>query len=289
MKIVWIKGGLGNQMFQYAFFEAMKKKYENVKLDTSSIINYKKHNGFELTNIFNIKYDECSIKEVERLSRVDYKFLSRVLRKLNIKKKTEYFEKEHMIFDGGVFNHNEEEKYYIGYWQNEKYFIDIRDELIKKFKFPDLNIKNKKVNDDIKNNDSVSLHVRRGDYLNNSFYLDINKENYYKKAIKYIIGKVENPKFFVFSDDIKWAKEEFKTYCGSLDFIYIDWNNGVNSYIDMQLMAACKYNIIANSSFSWWGAWLNNNPNKIVIAPKKWTINDSELQEIKLPKEWIKI
>ena len=134
---------------------------------------------------------------------------------------------------------------------------------------------------EIENSNSISIHIRRGDYMspeNYNMYGCIATPTYYKKAIKVIEEKVENPTFFVFSNDMDWVKKNIQI---NSRVFYIDINSGNGSYKDMQLMSNCKHNIIANSSFSWWGAWLNENKNKIVIAPKKW-INREDVDSDKI-------
>ncbi len=124
-----------------------------------------------------------------------------------------------------------------------------------------------------------------GDYVNHPIHGGICTMDYYQQAIDIMKSKIVNPKFFIFSNDIEWCHSHLKL----ADAVYITGNKGENSYRDMQLMSMCKHNIIANSSFSWWGAWLNNNPDKIVIAPAKW-FNDPKINTRDLiPDDWIKI
>lgn len=131
--------------------------------------------------------------------------------------------------------------------------------------------------------DSVSLHVRRSDYIG-SYFAGICTLEYYAKTVEYMRKHIQKSIFFVFSDDIPWCKEHLNL----ADNVYfIDWNKGKDSYKDLILMSNCKHNIIANSSFSWWGARLNNNPTKIVIAPHKWHQN-LDYKDI-IPSDWIKI
>lgn len=176
--------------------------------------------------------------------------------------------------------------YYHGYWCNERYFCDIKDKVFESFKFPKLDKKNSGIADKIMNTDSVSIHVRRGDYLKvqNSMFQGICTKQYYEKAIEVIHGKIEKPVFYVFSDDIYWCKEKFTHD----NFEFIDWNKGLNSFRDMQLMSLCKNNIIANSTFSWWGAWLNSNPKKIVCAPIKFR-NITKPVIGDCPNDWFRI
>jgi hypothetical protein len=175
--------------------------------------------------------------------------------------------------------------YLDGYWQNELYFKDIEKTIRSDFQFVrPIDERNKNIAELIKNSNSVSIHIRRGDYINNQLYSGICTEDYYQKAIRFINAKLKNKTFFVFSDDIQWCKSHFN----SDNFHFVQGNEGTNSYKDMQLMSYCKHNIIANSSFSWWGAWLNNNLGKIVIAPERW-LNVGYSTKDLIPEEWIKI
>jgi hypothetical protein len=146
-------------------------------------------------------------------------------------------------------------------------------------------MRNLTVRDKILSSNSVSIHVRRGDYLQliNERLL-VCDSHYYERAIDEIARRIENPCFFIFSDDIEWCKIQF-SYLPEKTFI--DWNRNFNSYKDMHLMSLCKYNIIANSSFSWWAAWLNNYPQKIVIAPRLWFNDRQDLSYV--PPSWIKV
>jgi len=175
-----------------------------------------------------------------------------------------------------------------GYWQSEKYFIDIKniitEELSLKKKYIDEIEKN--LINKIKNNNSVSIHIRRGDYVNDkttNLHHGTCPLDYYHRAIKIILANNKKSIFFIFSDDIDWVKKNLKLLHPSF-FI-----SGNKDYEDLFLMSLCKHNIIANSSFSWWAAWLNNNPNKTVAAPKKWFNNPHQNTKDLIPKPWIKI
>ncbi len=283
MKIINIIGGLGNQMFQYAFALSLKNKTkEEVKIDISSFNGYELHNGYEINKIFHKNLKICSNKERKKISYNGKEFTQKLKRKIFKIEKNEYFEQDFSYNK----NLNYTKKYFIGYWQSEKYFNEIKEEIKKKFKFPEIkDNKNMIILNKIKSNNSVSIHIRRGDYINHPIHGGICDIAYYKKAIKYIKTNVKDPIMYIFSDDIKWCKENL--YLS--DANYINWNQGEDSFRDMQLMSECKHNIIANSSFSWWGAWLNNNVNKIVIAPSKW-FNDKNMDtKDLLPKEWRRI
>lgn len=279
MKIVRILGGLGNQMFQYAFYSALKESNTNVFADLSLFESYTKHNGYELKRIFNINIKQPPKFWVQLLKPEQKKGKYVKLKKILFLKDS-YLEEPLDFKYQNDFLTKKGIHYYWGYWQNEKYFGNIRAKLLNDFTFPPFNNeKNKVLLTKIKNYESVSLHVRRGDYLHEEGLGNICDLNYYQSAINYITNKINYPHFFVFSDDIQWCKSKFK----GDNFTFIDWNIGDESYIDMQLMSNCKHNIIANSSFSWWGAWLNQHPEKYIIAPSKWMKN-SELTPVL--KEW---
>jgi len=275
MVIIKFWGGLGNQMFQYALHLSFLQKGINSKLDKTFYQSDTVHNGFELERIFNIKPDYCSSTEkilIKPIAKIGYKLFD-----------YPYNEKK-----WGYGNYNKRVAnlkfgYLKGYWQTEKYFKQIENEIRDKYKFPALeDEQNMVMLKNIKETNSVSVHIRRGDYLlnNRDWAMDIN---YYKKAISFIHQKVPKVFFYIFSDDINWAKENIK----EKNVEFISWNKNENSYRDIQLMSNCKHNIIANSSFSWWGAWLNSNENKIVIAPDNWA--GMEGTRDVLPKDWIKI
>jgi hypothetical protein len=146
--------------------------------------------------------------------------------------------------------------------------------------------KNADIAEQIGRVNAVSLHVRRGDYVKNpktTATHGLCSLDYYHTAIRYIYETVEQPYFFIFSDDMAWVKEHLKI---DAPCQYVDHNQGKESFNDMHLMSLCKHHIIANSSFSWWGAWLNSSPEKIVIAPNKWFANQNNIKDL-LPNDWV--
>jgi hypothetical protein len=178
-----------------------------------------------------------------------------------------------------------------GNFQSDKYFKSIESLIKDEFKFTiQLDVENLKWKNEILNTNAVSIHIRRGDYI--SLKQNVNKFaqipiSFYKSAISEIAQKVHNPVFFVFSDDIKWVKENL---ISDAPLHFIENNNTVQtSHFDMQLMSLCKHNIICNSTFSWWSAWLNANPHKIVIAPQNWFSDVSINSQDIIPDEWIKL
>ena len=280
MIIVRVTGGLGNQMFQYAMYKSLEKKGKLVKLDSKSFYETKKeHNGYELERIFDIKPNKPTKEDLEKFDENNISTLFKIKRKLFGDKKFVYDTKEY-VFNKDVYKLKN--SYLNGYWQSIKYFEGIENDIKKDFRFKNqLDNKNLEILNEIENSNSISIHIRRGDYMspeNYNMYGCIATPTYYKKAIKVIEEKVENPTFFVFSNDMDWVKKNIQI---NSRVFYIDINSGNGSYKDMQLMSNCKHNIIANSSFSWWGAWLNENKHKIVIAPKKW-INREDVDSDKI-------
>ena len=291
MYTIKIGGGLGNQIFYYAFYKKLKNLGYEVYVDISEMELYNLHNGYELEQVFRLDIlkipQEQKIKE---LTLIERKFLNRIYIKLKkiiyILSKRVYIEKWGEI---SFPKHNKKNKniYCLGAFQSEKYFYDIRDIIRQELEFPIIKDElNKKIEKEIRNSNSVSIHIRRGDYLNDKGLGGLAPLKYYQNAIEYIKSKINNPCFFIFSNDIEWCKQNLDLE----NCYYIDWNKGKESYRDMQLMSLCKHNIIPNSSFSWWGAWLNNNPDKIVIAPEKW-FNDCVKMDYSnvVPETWIKI
>lgn len=298
MIIVSVFDGLGNQMFHYAFYKALKVQKKDVKIDIISSWNKYKidHNGYELNNIFKLNVEFATAKERDiLLNRVGdcigkTDIISKIKRKILIKKsdwvKSVYFWKkptEAISFNKFYFDFNN--VYMYAHYQSEKYFKNIEKEIRQDFTFPDrLDEKNKILMEQIKNTNSVSVHVRRGDYIKNIGYGGICTLEYYNKALRFFELNIDNPIFYIFSNDIKWCKDNLNLQ----NAIFVNNNIGKNSYKDMQLMSCCKHNIIANSTFSWWGAWLNNNKDKIVLAPNRWFNSVEGTCDI-IPESWEKI
>ena len=284
MKIVNIFGGLGNQMFQYALIEALKSKYGEVVL---ADIHYFKdcvpHNGYELETIFPVKLQYASAKDVKRLAfyEPNYK-LHRIIKHLHIKKRTTILELLSKPYHEDVFV--ESSRYYDGYWQDPRYFEGLRDVLAERFAFKlQLDGRNFSICQQIEACQSVGIHVRRGDYLKKKRYRGVCDVDYYAKAIEYVRQQVHSPHFFVFSNDMEWCKENLLGLLDGNYCLFVDWNCGKDSYKDMQLMTRCHSLIMANSSFSWWAAYLNNRAN-VIVAPQIWFHSYPPLQ-IQL-KDW---
>lgn len=180
--------------------------------------------------------------------------------------------------------------YLDGYWQTEQYFPDVREILRQEFQVKYLqDSKSGSLSDLISRTNSVAIHIRRGDYATNSAYHHVHglcSLDYYHRSTQWMIDKISNPRFFVFSDEPQWAKENLKL---GFPVTIVDHNGGDRSYEDLRLMSQCKHQIIANSSFSWWAAWLNNHPQKSVIAPLKWFNNASFNASDLIPTSWLRL
>jgi hypothetical protein len=266
MKIVKIFGGLGNQMFQYAFANSLgRHTLDEIFFDLSSYRTNNMHNGFELDRVFNIYLNIVDDNRVYKYATLPDTFYKRIRRKY-FTKKTHYIERK-FAHQADVFR-KPDVIYYEGYWQSEKYFLDIDKQLRSQFKFiGQLNNKTKTFLDSMPH-PITSIHVRRGDYLSIKAFNTCGKI-YYENAIKKINMEFSNVCFLVFSDDINWCRDNLK-FEKNRKVFFVNWNIGLESWQDMFLMSKCDHNIIANSTFSWWGAWLNENSNKIVLAPDIW-------------------
>lgn len=285
MKIVRFLGGLGNQMFQYAFYMALEHQFKEVKADINGYNNYNLHNGFELEPVFGIEIEKASTFAIKLYDPSCREWSIRKLRRILNLKNAYQEEKILFSYDDSIFR-DQSNCLYWGYWQNEQYFSKIASLIRDRFKFKTpLDEQNNALAEEILSSNSISVHIRRGDYLKDPLLGGICDVAYYKRSIDLMTFKVQMPKYIIFSDDIDWCRNNLQL----TDPIFVSWNKGKRSYIDMQLMSLCKHNIIANSSFSWWAAWLNNNEKKIVIAPQNW-VNDPLYKNINIAqKEWLSI
>lgn len=289
MDIVVIFNGLGNQMSQYSFYLQKKK----INSSTYLISFCKDHNGLEINSVFNISWKDRFINKglyiLFRLLIADgYKLITiptkQLLKKMGCSVVIENFNYD---FNPEYLKPSKGITFYFGGWHNEKYFIDSKAEILNSFHFSgkidDITLA---LAEEMASNESVSIHVRRGDYLNEAninIFGKVCNKTYFEKAIDKINEQVVLPHYYVFSNDIEWVKQNFK-----LERVtYVTHNSGKDSWKDMYLMTNCKYNIIANSSFSWWGAWLNKNKNNIVVSPAKF-LNTDTISDI-YPSHWIKI
>jgi hypothetical protein len=295
MIIVKLMGGLGNQMFQYAFGKSLALKHNvELKLDISNlnnndVIKFDSIRDFGLMS-FNIKSGIATIEDCKRFKKSKILKLTDILSLyLPMKSKNFYLREPCFSFYKKAFA-TPGNAYVEGYWQSEKYFNSIRKELINDFTVvKSLSIHSNSFVDKMKRGESVSIHVRRGDYVSlpqNAAIYETCSQDYYLEAVKMIIRKFPNATFYIFSDEPEWFKNNVK-----IDFPveFVRHNKVENSYEDLILMSLCKHNIIANSSFSWWGAWLNQNKNKTVIAPKRWFKDKSKNTKDLIPETWTQL
>ncbi len=281
MKIVKLKGGLGNQLFQYAFARAISSsKKREVYLDDSDYFfsNHRVKRSFDLLE-FNITLRISSKLNFIHKKYIDWKIKNRLV---TFVEQGIYFDENYLKRSGDFF--------FDGYWQSYKYFDFIRaklqEEIVYKKKISSIA---KKIQLQLKYKNTVAVHFRRGDYVSDQHTNDVHgfcTMDYYINAMTHMKTFIENPMYVIFSDEIAFVKNEL----GSReDFFYVD---GLSSHLEeFEIMKGCNHFIIANSTFSWWAAWLSSNDEKKVIAPKKWFKNEElERQSIDLiPEDWIRI
>lgn len=298
MIIIRLMWWLGNQLFQYALWKSLSVRHNcELVIDTDyshACKDYRMHYSLYPFNIDDPIakrnqlpwYIRTFSNKYLNILRFPLGFIAKKLNPHHIIENTRHplIHRSMFDFQDKVFSYKPNPYLYLEwFWQSEKYFIWISKIIRNNFtlKNPLQDQQNLDMIKKMKWTNSISIHVRRNDYVSIDFQLcDME---YYTKAINYIKKKVKNPTFFVFSDDLKRCKGNFKNYNFEN---FIDWNTWKDSYKDMILMSECKHNIIANSTFSRRWAWLNNNPNKIVIAPKKWHKNLDYKDTI--PSSWIK-
>ena len=277
-------------MFQYAAGRSLAlRKGQDLKLDLSGFAQYGLHHGFELARVFACDAQVATATDIRRV----LKWQSpAIIRRLLARQKMQSFRRQtfvvepHFSYWPGI-NDVPDACYLAGYWQSEKYFADQTPQIRQDFRFgPSMSEENETIAELIASSNAISIHIRRGDYLKNPINVSIYgicSLAYYQAAIAHIAERVSNPHFIVFSDDLAWAREHLNT---GFQMTYVDHNFGTESYNDMRLMSLCQHHIIANSTFSWWGAWLGSHPEKMVIAPDPWfddqRMNSSDL----IPDTW---
>jgi len=285
MIISQINGGLGNQMFQYATARTIAHLNKTlIKLDVSSFEKTKLR-SFDLL-CFNADIKFATKQEIENL--LPAHNFEKAFQYFSPLKRRSYYREKGFCFDEKVLGLGKN-VYLKGYFQSEKYFLPASDVIKADFTFKNDIVKDlQEFSISLKNMNSVSVHIRRGDFskdLPTKDYHGVLNLDYYKSAIELIKSKISHPTFYFFSDDINWVKENL-SIPGST---FVSGNITQSHFEDLYLMSQCNHNIIANSSFSWWGAWLNNNPSKIVIAPEKWFNKGPQDTEDLIPKNWIRL
>lgn len=283
MIIVRFIGGLGNQMFQYSFYKYLEALNVIVKADITDFEDYNLHR-FELETVFKLDWDKASTKEISKVKDDSLNIPSRIRRKIFGQNKSHIYQSD---FSLNVLG-GKEDLYLDGFWQTDKFMCSDLRKIQRNFvfKLPPTK-KNAVIIDEMRKSNSVSIHVRRGDYLKlKDVYAECTKD-YYQKAISLLQSNNQDCDFYVFSNDISWCKEHLD--CKDSKFTFIEHNTGVQSYEDIRLMTECKHNIIANSSFSWWGAILNESEDKKIICPKNWYTEAKRANDIFIPFDWIRL
>lgn len=283
MIIIHVMGGLGNQLYQYAMYEKLKSMGRDVKLDfhayTDEAGEEREWRDLELTRFVNLEYEVCTKEERTRLLDNSMALTDRVRRKL-------FGRQDKTLQDEGSYMpeiFNKDNVYLYGFWDCERYYVDRIQELQRKLVFPESsNPKNQECIRQMQQEQAVSVHIRRTDYLtvaDGKRYMGICTDAYYEKAMQYITEHVEKPVFYIFSDDVEYVREHYQ----GEDIRIVDWNTKEDSLFDMQLMSKCKHNICANSTFSIWGARLNQNTDKLMLRPLKHdnyeTVTASQMHE----------
>ncbi len=280
MIIIQLKGGLGNQMFQYALYRELLHRGKTVKIDDETgFIGDKLR--MPVLSRFGVEYEKATKDEIIALTDSKMDLWSRIRRKLT-GRKTYRIDETEGVFNPGILELDD--AYLVGYWQCEKYFStpEVAAQIQETFGKRPQEIMHDSVSwstlQQIECSESVSIHVRRTDYLDQEHIMIHNlcTEVYYKNAIMKVRQKHPNAVFFIFTDDKEWCRDHFK----GPNFINVELQEGENSDVaDLLLMSRCKHHIMANSSFSWWSVWLNDSPEKMVIAPEKW-INNRNMDDI---------
>jgi hypothetical protein len=287
MIIIKLKGGLGNQLFQYALGRYLAEIHKTVlKLDISMFESYELHT-YSLWP-FNIREAMASPDEVlaftDQRKGIVERTVAKMMRRPPELVKT-HIQEKHFHVDPEILD-LPNDIYLDGYWQSEKYFYDIADTLRQEFTVKTLpTAENQEMAKQIDSCEAVCLHIRRGSYLlpeNNPVH-GICSLDYYFRCIELIAKAVSEPHFFIFSDEPQWARDNLKL---SYPTTYVDQNNAEKDYEELRLMSLCKHHIIANSTFSWWGAWLCENTRKIVFAPQKWFLTDVHNTKDLIPLGW---
>lgn len=286
MIIVKLMGGIGNQMFQYAVARRLAYIHRTeLKIDVYSWFNKQSLRTYELKALHiieNIASEEEVKKFAFKRQGLTKKILGKPLEPATnyITEKFYHFDPEILMLPDGV--------YLDGYWQSDKYFKDIAMTLQREFtvKYP-LVGRNRELAEFVQSRESVALHIRRGDYISDPKTMQFHGvcgADYYSRSVQKIEKVVREPHFIVFSDDPVWAKENLSIRYPST---IVDHNSPDKGYEDLRLMSLCRHHIIANSSFSWWGAWLNAAPNKVVIAPTRWFKSGDYNTKDLIPNTWV--
>lgn len=290
MIVIYLKGGLGNQMFQYAFGRHLAEIHGTVvKMDTSAYDDYAKLDY--VLDVFNVQGNFASEDEIRNLKETkaskfqlwfhDLLHSHPLVPKSYVRANFSHFDPKILRLPDNV--------YVEGYFNSEKYFLGIEEIIRREFvvKTPQSG-RDKELSDMIADCNSVSIHIRRGDYVADPTMYTSHGAcgiDYYNRCVESLCETVKDPHFFVFSDDPQWSRDNLKL---GYPAVFVDHNDMAHGHEDMRLMSQCKHNIIANSTFSWWGAWLNTNKDKRVFAPDRWFVRENKSSDDIIPVEWVR-
>ena len=277
MRLIKMTGGLGNQMFIYAMYLKMKTIFPDVRIDLSDMVHYQVHYGYEMNKVFHLPRTEfCINRSLKKI--IEFLLFKTILERKQGGSLVPYTRKYHWPWI-----------YFKGFYQSEKYFAGIEKEVREAFVFDIRRASRRSLRamQEIKADPhAVSIHVRRGDYLLEKHWKALGwicQSSYYLNALAALEKRVKHPHYYVFSEDLNWVRQNLPLTKAE----FIDWNKGEDSWQDMMLMSHCRHHIICNSTFSWWGAWLNPRKNKAVIVPSRWFMKE-ETPYI-YPVSWIKV
>ncbi|HET8654370.1 MAG TPA: alpha-1,2-fucosyltransferase [Longimicrobiaceae bacterium] len=292
MIIVRLLGGLGNQMFQYATGRALALRRGTVlKLDLSAFAAYPLR-SYRLDH-FRI---DATLADTAEVARVTGRNLRGLRARIHgaVERRRPYYRRgmvrERRFGYDPKLSGVRGDAYLVGFWQSERYFDDIRDRLVAELTVstpPEGD--NRRLLDAIEATDSISLHVRRGDYVEDPANLRLHgtcPPAYYERALAALLPRADRPHVFVFSDDIGWAKEHLRIPCPAT---FVAHNGEERDYEDLRLMSRCRHHVIANSTFSWWGAWLSTHPDRTVVAPREWFRDGSLDARDVVPDSWLRV
>lgn len=289
MILVELIGGLGNQMFQYAMGRHLSiLNRKPLKLDVSG---FERYGGITqrkyALGCYQIQENFATENDFKYFNSFGTNKLKKWSQKLLPVHRRKLIKEKIFTFDEKMLE-KRTSLYLKGYWQSEKYFKDIRQTLLEDFTLKnDLSLSGKEFSKKIQNTLSIALHFRRGDYAHHPEIQRIHGTcslEYYEKAIAHFKKKFEKPVFYVFSDDLNWVKENLMT---DAELCFVDLKGKESDCGEMNLMSLCQHQVIANSSFSWWGAWLNRYPEKICIMPEKWFLDDKINPRDIRPEGWL--
>ncbi|MEK7606196.1 MAG: alpha-1,2-fucosyltransferase [Patescibacteria group bacterium] len=282
MIIVRISGGLGNQLFQYALARRLQENaQEEVRIDVSKF--HPLLQGKITPRDFALDCFNVTLKKTTLVQNVLRKIRTNFLKTMHV-----VHDKTTFVFNGSVLIHTSK-AYFLGNWANFRYGTPIKQILLKEFTLKNpLSEEGARILQQEESSNSVSVHIRRGDYVQHQSKFIELKKDYYEKAVSILRERTAHPKFFIFSDDGAYVKTHFHELFGE-DVVYVSESH-LSDFEEMVLMSKCKHNIIANSTFSLWAAWLNQNDKAIVVAPKKYRADDADDSDL-IPSglDWLQI